>query len=202
MNKYSECIRNSIFPMRGHRVCQTLTSYGVMTLLQSLPVIRTVADRPQTFFSFFFYSSSPFSQIDGWGRSFITLAPCGAVKLQTQTIWFEAICHELLELQATFVLFVHLDAALGSCESRLTAPWVQFPFFFLLAHTERPHFNRRVCVTVAPVVTVTLFLREQSQQIPSRPLYCQFCRMLEIPRIEIVFLQFPRCHSKQISLKV
>lgn len=191
MNEYSECIRNSIFTMRGHRVCQTLTSCGVMTLLQSLPVISTVADRPQTFIFFFFHPSSPWSQIDRWGRSFITSAPCGAVRLQTQTIWFKAICHELLELQATFVLFVHLDAALGSCESRFTTPRVQFSFFCLPALTERPHFNRRVCVTVAPVVTVTLFLREQSQQIPSRPLCCPFCRMLEIQRIEIELLQFP-----------
>lgn len=94
----------------------------------------------------------------------------------------------MFELQATFILFVHLDAALSSCVSRVSIPWVQFPFwnfffFFwlavtLLTHTEMPSF-----------------LYEQSQQIPSRQLDCHFCRMLKMQRIAIMFLQFPWCHS-------
>lgn len=47
----------------------------------------------------------------------MTEETCRAVMLQKRTNGFTAICHELSDVQATFVLFVDLDAALSSLDA-------------------------------------------------------------------------------------
>lgn len=127
------------------------------------------------FFPFSLDWIPPLSPIDRQGHSFMMLATCRAVRLQTRTIGFKTICHELSEVQATFVLFRHLDAALSS----MGAFRIGFCLQSICLHTEKH------CILIdesASLLHLLTVLHEQ--QIPSRQLACQFCNMQKIQRVE------------------